>query len=159
MDSKLKSGPKDVFLHLLSIIALYGSAASFITLIFQYINVLLPDPLEGGYYVLSGAYSAIRFAISSLVVVFPVYILTSWYLNKIYGENPEKRDLRIRKWLVYFTLFAAGLIIMGDLVALINTLLGGELSLRFILKVLTIFFVSGSVFGYYIVDLKKNKSE
>lgn len=159
MDQKLKSGPKDVFLYLLSIIALYGSAGSFIALIFQYINILLPDPLEGGYYALTGSYGAIRFAISSLVVVFPVYILTSWYLNKIYAEYPQKRDLRIRKWLLYFTLFAAGLIIMGDLVALINKLLEGELTLRFILKVLTIFLVAGSVFGYYIVDLKKNKSE
>ena len=144
-----KSGPKDVFLHLLAIITLYGSAGAFIALIFQYINVLLPDPLEYSVYAVSGSYSAIRFAISSLVVIFPIYILSSWYLNKNYEENPEKRGLRIRKWLLYFTLFAAALIIMGDLVALINRLLEGELTLRFLLKVLTMAFVAGSGFGYY----------
>ena len=154
-----KSGPKDVFLHLLAIITLYGSAGAFITLIFQYINVLLPDVLEYSVYSVTGSYSTIRFAISSLVVIFPIYILSSWYLNKNYEANPEKRGLRIRKWLLYFTLFAAALIIMGDLVALINRLLEGELTLRFLLKVLTMAFVAGSVFGYYVVDLKKNKTE
>ena len=154
-----KSGPKDVFLHLLAIITLYGSAGAFITLIFQYINVLLPDALEYSVYAVSGSYGIIRFAISSLVVIFPIYILSSWYLNKSYEENPEKRGLRIRKWLLYFTLFAAALIVMGDLVALINRLLEGELTLRVLLKVLTMAFVAGSVFGYYFYDLKKYKVE
>lgn len=154
-----KSGPKDVFLHLLAIITLYSSAGAFITLIFQYINVLLPDALEYSVYTVNSSYSTIRFAISSLVVIFPIYIFSTWYLNKSYGESPEKRGLRIRKWLLYFTLFVAALIIMGDLVALINRLLEGELTLRFLLKVLTMAFVAGSVFGYYLIDLKKNKTE
>lgn len=154
-----KSGPKDVFLHLLAIITLYSSAGAFITLIFQYINIFFPDALEYSIYAVGSSYSTIRFAISSLVVIFPIYILSSWYLNKSYSENPEKRGLRIRKWLLYFTLFAAALIIMGDLVVLINRLLEGELTLRFLLKVLTMAFVAGSVFGYYFHDLKKYKTE
>jgi hypothetical protein len=44
-------------------------------------------------------------------------------------------------------------------VSLINTFLGGELTLRFFLKVLTVLFVAGSIGGYYIWDLKKFKSE
>ena len=72
---------------------------------------------------------------------------------------PEKRNLRIRKWLIYFTLFAAALIIIGDLVALIFSLLGGELTVRFLLKVVTIFFVAGSVFYYYLWDLRRHNIE
>lgn len=154
-----KTSPKDVFLHLLAIASLYTSAISFLVLIFQYINVLLPDPLEGNFYALSSAYNSIRWSIASLVVVFPVYILTSWFLDKGYRKSPSKRDLGIRKWLIYFTLFAAALIIIGDLVTLIFNLLGGELTLRFLLKVATVFFVSGSVFGYYFWDLRKYKTE
>ena len=156
MPTKQTTSPKDVFLHLLSIAALYTSAGSFIALVFQYINIYLPDPLAGDYY-LSGAYSTIRWSISSLIVVFPVYIWSMWYLNKLYKKSPDKKDLRIRKWLVYFTLFAAGLIIIGDLVALINNLLSGELTIRFLFKVLTILFVTGSVFGYYLWDIKSNR--
>lgn len=156
-ESLEKTGPKDIFLHLLAMITLYVSVASFIALIFQYINVLLPDLLEVNRYALTSAYRTIRFSISSLIVIFPLYIWTSWYLNKSYEAEPHKRNLRVRKWLIYFTLFAAALIIAGDLVALINNLLGGELTTRFTLKVLTILLVAGSVFGYYFWDIKRFK--
>lgn len=155
-----QTSPKDVFLHLLAIIALYASAISFVTLIFQYVNVLIPDPLEAqNYYSSDSSYSAIRWAIASLIVIFPVYILTGWHLNKSYAAVPEKRNLRIRKWLIYFTIFAAALIIIGNLVALIFNLLGGELTVRFLLKILSIFFVAGAVFYYYFWDLKRHQTE
>ncbi len=152
-----KTSPKDVFLHLLAIIALYASAGSFIALLFQYISIFFPDPLEFNAYAIASAYGAIRFNIASLVVVFPLYIWTSWFLNKSYLKNPSKRNLRIRKWLIYFTLFAAALIIAGDLVALINNLLSGELTARFLLKAAAVLFVAGSAFGYYFWDLKSNR--
>ena len=155
----IKASPKDVFLHLLSIVTLYTSGIAFITLIFQYINVIFPDVLASGSYYIRSAYSAIRWAISVLVVVFPAYILTSWFLEKSYQKNPEKRNLKIRRWLVYFTLFAASVIIIGDFATLIYSLLGGELTIRFVLKVLTIFAVSGAVFGYYFYDIYKHKTE
>jgi hypothetical protein len=155
-EPKQKTEPKDIFIHLLAIVTLYASAASFTTLIFQYINIFFPDVLQGDYF-RSGAYSIIRWSISSLIIVFPVYIFTSRFLNKSYDENPSKRNLRIRKWLIYFTLFAVALIIIGDLVALINNLLGGELTVRFSLKVLTILFVAGSIFFYYFSDLRRHK--
>lgn len=155
-----KTSPKDVFLHLLAIITLYTSAISFLVLIFQYVNVLFPDPVSpGGYYAVSNYYSRIRWSLSSLIVVFPVYVLTNWFLNKNYSANPAKRNLWIRKWLIYFTLFAAALIIIGDLVTLINNLLGGELTVRFLLKVLAVLFVAGSVFGYYLWDIRRFKTE
>lgn len=154
-----KASPKDIFVHLLAILTLYTSAASFIALIFQYINVLFPDPLEFNSYSLSSSYSIIRWSISSLIVVFPVYLLTSRFLNKEYAATPTKSRFLIRKWLIYLTLFAAALIIIGDLIALINNLLSGELTVRFLLKVLTVFFVAGSVFSYYLWELKKYKSD
>jgi uncharacterized membrane protein len=158
-EERIKAEPKDVFTHLLAIVALYFSAGSFMTLIFQYVNIALPDPLENGSSYLTGAYNLIRFAISSLIIIFPVYIFTTRFLNKSYEQNPLKRNLRIRKWLVYFTLFVTALVIIGDLVALINNLLGGELTVRFLLKVVTVFFVAASIFSYYFWELKKHKEE
>lgn len=147
-------------MHLLAIATLYTSAISFLVMIFQYVNVLLPDPLASdGFYNLTTAYSRIRWSISSMVIVFPVYILTTWYLNKSYAAAPPKSNLLIRKWLIYFTLFAAALIIIGDLVTLVYNLLGGELTLRFILKVLSVFYVAISVFMYYFWELKKYRTE
>ena len=149
-----KTGPKDVFLHLLSIIALYVAAGSFIALVFQYINVLFPDPLTSGYNYLASAYSGIRWSISVLIVVFPVYLWSIWFLNKNYALSPEKRELKSRKWLIYFTLFAAALIIIGDLITLIFNFLQGELSLRFFLKIIAVGVVAAVIFWYYLSELR-----
>jgi hypothetical protein len=152
-----KTSPKDVFLHLLSIVTLYTSATEFLVLLFQYINLAFPDVLEIGYR--DSAMGLIRWAIATLIVVFPVYLLTSRHLLKVYEKEPAKRNLRIRKWLIYFTLFTAALIVIGDLVTLINSFLQGDLTLRFVLKVFSVFFVAGSVFTYYFWDIKKHQTE
>lgn len=149
-----KSGPKDVFTHLLAIVTLYISAVSFGALIFQYIDRFFPDPLVDLYAYPSGA---IRWAIASLVVVFPVYVWLSWTLRRDEVRNPEKRELKIRKWLLYFTLFAASAVIIGDLIMLIYNFLGGDLSARFVLKILAVLFVALVVFGYYLWNLKSEQ--
>lgn len=143
--------PRDVFLHLLAIFTLYWSAVSFITLLWQYVNYFFPDVLR--YY---ADYTwPIRFAVSSLFIVFPIFILVSWYLNKIYMRESEVRESKVRKWLIYLTLFIASLVIIGDLVSIINTFLGGEIKARFILKALSVLFVAGLIFGYYLDDVRK----
>lgn len=159
-NTKPKSGPRDVFLHLLAIFTLYFSAIRFGALLFQYINIWLPDPLDqSNYYALSSAYSSIRLSIASLIVVFPTYVLVTRYLGKIYSADPAKLNLRTRKWLLYLTLFLAALVIIGALVTLVYNLLGGDLTWRFILKVLTVLFIAGPVFSYYLWDLRRHKDE
>ena len=150
-----KTGPKDVFLHLLSIIALYVSAGSFIALIFQYINLLIPDPVSSTIYSVRAAQSAIRFSLASFVVVFPVYIWSVWFLGKSYKSSPEKLNLRIRWWLLNFTIFLAAIVIIGDLVVLIFNLLQGELAVRFLLKVLAVLLVAAAILGFYFSELKR----
>ena len=154
VDKKSKTSPRDFFLNLLSIIALYVSATSFGILIFQYINILIPDALDftglG-----SGAYRAVRFPVASLFVLFPVYLWSVWFLEKEYKKKPEKREVPVRRWLVYLTLFVAAVAIIGDLVALVFTFLNGEITARFVLKILTILLLAGSVFYYYLSGLRK----
>lgn len=149
---EIKTSPKDFFLHLLAIATLYLSAVSFGTLTFQFINKFFPDPLAELY--AASFTGPIRWAIASLVIVFPTYVWVSWFLARDAARHPEKRELKIRKWLFYFTLFAAAVVIIGDLVLLIYNFLGGALSGRFILKILTVFFIAASVFGYYLWNLR-----
>lgn len=149
--------PRDVFLHLLAVVTLYWSAVSFITLLWQFINYFFPDILSEyyGYADFARSY-IIRFSVSSLIIVFPVFILVSWYLNKIYARESQVRESKIRKWLIYLTLFIASLVIIGDLIAVINTFLGGEIKVRFILKALSILLVAGVIFGYYLDDVRRS---
>mgnify|MGYP001559554581 FL=1 len=155
MDDQKKTGPRDVFTHLLAIIFLYVNVISFGTLLFQLINIQFPDTLAGEYG-MQYARTGVRWPIAILVIVFPLYIwLTSW-LQKDVATNPEKRDLKTRKWLLYFTLFLTTIVIVVDLVALIYQFLGGEVTGRFLLKVLTIFIIGAVVFIYYLWNLRRD---
>jgi hypothetical protein len=152
IEQKIKTSPKDFFLYVATMVALYTSVWAIISLLFQYINILFPDQLNG--YYRDPYSSAIRFAIASLVIIYPLYIYLTRVVNQDLRAHPEKRNMGIRKWLIYFTLFIGGVGIVGDLVALVNTFLGGELTVRFLLQVLTVFVVAGGVFLYYLNDLR-----
>lgn len=149
-----RNTPRDVFLHLLAVVTLYWSAVSFVTLLWQYINKFFPDVLD---YFPAGFNEPMRMSIASLLIVFPVFLAVSWYLNKIYSKEEIVRESKIRKWLIYLTLFIASLVIIGDLVTVINTFLNGEIKARFILKALSIIFVAGIIFWYYLDDVRKEK--
>lgn len=149
--AKPKTSPKDFFVWLGAMVALYVSVGSFIALLFRYIDVLFPDVVYGGYDPYSGG---IRFAIASLIVVFPLYFYLTQMIQRDLRADPEKRELGIRKWLIYITLFVAGVALAIDLVTVLYTFLGGELTNRFLLKALSIFAVIGGVFWYYFKDLK-----
>lgn len=148
--------PKDVFLHLLNILTFYLSVISFIQLYVQYISALFPDQLNFYY---MGAANAVRTFTSIMVIAFPVHVLTSWLLGKDLKENPQKREFKLRKWLVYFTLFVSAVTIIVDLIVLVNHFLSGELTIRFLLKVLVVLLTAVAVFGYYIWDLRRKDKE
>ena len=152
MTTTPKVTPKDFFLWLGAMIALYLSVGSFAVLIFEYIERLFGSNAILGYDPYSGA---IRFAIASLIVVFPIYLLLTRMLNQDIRHNPEKKDLWVRRWLVFLTVFAAGFGLVIDLVVLIHTFLGGEeLTTAFLLKVISLFILFSGVFYYYLQDIR-----
>src|SRR3989338_8993654 len=155
MSEVSKNLPRDTFLYLLAIITLVVVAVGFGMAVFNYIDFYFPD-LATDYYKSASSYeSPIRQAMAMLIVVFPVFLWVSRFLRKDVALHPEKKELRIRKWLLYLTLFAAALVIIGDFVTVVNNFLRGELTTRFVLKALTIFFISGSVFYYYLAQLRE----
>jgi hypothetical protein len=151
-----KVSPKHVFLHLFAIVLLYYTTVNFLVLLFQCINYWFPDALTQVNYYSSAANSElIRFALASLIIVFPAFIIASKFLRKSYALSPAVRDMRTRKWLLYFTLFVAALIMIGDLVGVILTFLNGEVTVRFILKAVAVLGTAGAIFYYYLRDLKQ----
>lgn len=147
----IKSTPREIFMYLLGVIALYVSSYSLISLLFNFVDGAIADPLNHYY----DPGSAMRWPLATLVIIFPVFFLVTWFLNKDISKDAQKADLRVRKWLVYLTLFLAALLIIGDLVALIYNFLGGDLTGSFIFKVLAVLLVAGSVFSYYLYDLRR----
>lgn len=69
-------------------------------------------------------------------------------------NDPARRASRVRRQLTYLTLFVAAAFIIGDLIALLNDLLSGELTVRLALKVLVVGAIAASLFLYYLRDLR-----
>ena len=153
IETKIKTAPKDFFVFIGAMAALYASAVSLINLLFEIINASFPDALSFSYDNFS---SGMRWSIASLIIVFPVYIFLSRFINKDLAANFLKKNLGVRKWLTYLTLFIAGVTIITDLILLINTFLGGEITTRFAFKILAVLIVAGTVFAYYLYDLKRD---
>ena len=65
----------------------------------------------------------------------------------------------MRRWLTYLTLFVAAAVLIGDVANLVYSLLGGELTVRFCLKVLTIGGIAGTAFWFYLSDLRRDERE
>jgi len=149
-----KTSAKDFFLHLGSIVALYVVAGNFINLLFRIINKAYPEMLTNGYYWSGG--SEISFPVATLIIVFPIFVLLTWFVNKTYMQDESKRHLSIRKWLTYITLFVAGVMLAGDLVMVLYKFLDGQdLTAAFLLKALVVLLVSGVVFGFYLQDIRE----
>lgn len=148
---KPKITPKDFFLWFGAMIALYVSVFSLLDLFFEYINRAFPDPLQGYVDPYSGS---IRFAIASLIVLAPVFLLLMRIIRSDIGAHPEKSELWVRRWALYFTLFVAAITVIVDLVTLVNTYLGGDVTMRFGLKVLVVFLVAGAGFLHFLADLR-----
>ena len=149
---------REAFMYLVLFTCLYISAFNFGALLFQFIERAFPDALRGTYGY-EGDLTAIRFSVSALIIAFPLYLWLSSLFAKAFAKDPAKRGSKIRKWLSYITLFIAASVIIGDLIALIFNLLGGELTMRFTLKVLAILLIAGMIFGYYLWDLRQDEKE
>lgn len=156
MENTKSNLPKDVFLHLLDIITFYLTVIGSIQLYLQYISLLFPDQLNFFY---SGLAGAVRTSSSILLIAFPVHMITAWLLGKDLKAMPEKREFKLRKWLTYLTLFVSAVTIIVDLIILVNHFLSGELTVRFLLKVLVVLMIAGAVFGYYVWDLRRKDKE
>jgi hypothetical protein len=148
----MENTAKNFALQLGSLITLYVSIGALITLLFGIITVQYPDQAS---YVWEhdSATSSIRFAIALLIVFFPSYIALTRFVNVI-RRSEQGMYLTLTKWLIYLSLLIGGGILLGDLVAILNSFLEGELTVRFLLKALTVFLVTGTAFSYYLLDVR-----
>jgi hypothetical protein len=151
-----RSTAKDVFLHLLSVGTLYVAVFSIIALLLECIDVKFPDPLDF-YYTVS--FDLIRQCMASLFVVWPAYILLAWLIGKDLAKTSSTHEGGIRKWLLYLTLFITSITILINLITLVSFFLNGEITTRFLLKVLVVLVVAGGVFAYYLWDLRRDPTK
>jgi hypothetical protein len=148
---------REAFVYLVLFSTLYVSAFSLGNLLFQLINRAFPDPSIDPAFALQVSREVIRWSISLLIVTFPVFALVSWRNDRALRANPTLRLSAVRRWLTYLTLFVAAGFLIGDVTGVVYNLLGGEITTRFALKVLTVGAIAGSVFGYLLSGVRREE--
>jgi hypothetical protein len=146
----------EMFIYLILFVALYLSAFSLGDLVFAFIERAFPDPLErqGD----TSLLQAIRTSLSVLVVAFPLFLFAFHHVTNAIARDPTKRGSQPRKWLTYGTLFIASVALICDVSTLVYNVLGGEFTVRFGLKVATVAILAGGIFGYFLVDMKRDEA-
>jgi len=154
-NSKNKLSPRFFFLSLGVLVTLITSVVAFLNLIFQTLEKKFPDVLNASYEYgySSWNYEGIRSAIATLIIVFPVFLVLSYFWRKASKANLGHIDEIIRKWMVYLILFIAGIVAIVDLVVLVKYFVSGEITLRFILKVVATLVVAKMVGVFYLTEM------
>jgi hypothetical protein len=145
---------RDAFLYLVLFTTLYMSAFHLGSLLFELINRAFPDPAQ---FRSGGLSTSIRWSVASLLVAFPVFLSMSIKIGHDVARQPVLRQSVVRRWLTYLTLFVAAVSLIIDLIILVDGVLGGEATARFMLKVLVAGVIAVVVFGYYLWDLRQDE--
>ncbi|MDB5244998.1 MAG: hypothetical protein JWN90_103, partial [Parcubacteria group bacterium] len=151
--SESRTTPKDFFLWLGAIIALYASIFSLITLLFEYINYTYPDPLAGYPDPYGGA---MRAAMATAIVLVPITLLLIRIIRSMTDSDPSKLHIWVRRWALVLTLFIASATVVVDLITLVTTFLGGEITIRFALKAAVILLAGIGIFLHFLADMRQS---
>jgi hypothetical protein len=150
-----RGGAREAFFHLLTFASLYATVIATVILYFHYIDRLFPDPaLAKAHRGERWELTAIRWSLAFVIVAFPVFLWLSRLLLREMRAHPERSWSAVRRWLTYLTLFVAAIALGGDVIALVFRLLEGELTVRFLLKVVVVLVIAGLAFAYYLLALR-----
>lgn len=146
-----RTTPKDFFLWLGAIIALYASIVSFLALIFQYVDLAFPDPLS---YSADPFSSGMRISMATLIVMVPLFLALLLIVRRDIVREPGKANIWARRWALVLTIFLASLTAAIDLITLLTTYLGGELTTHFALKASVVLLLAVLVCLHFLADYR-----
>lgn len=159
METTMKNSrltPRFFFISLGVIVTLITSVSSFLVLFFEALNNKFPDVINSvyqyGYY--SYNFESIRGSLATIIIFFPTFIYLSYLWIKESRSDIGRINMVLRKWMIYFILFLATLLVIIDLVTLVNYFISGEITIRFILKVIGVLIVGGLVDLFYSSKMK-----
>jgi hypothetical protein len=145
---------REAFLYGLLFVALSLSAYHLGMLIFRFVEQAFPLADR-----VASLREATRWPIAVLVVALPVFFYVSRLVNRDARLDPSRRASKSRSQMTYITLFVCASVVIGVLAGLVYNFLGGELTIRFILKSLTAAGIAAGVFGYYRRDIRIEPAE
>ena len=147
-----KVTPQFFFASLGVLASLVASVVSFLSLVFETLNHAFPDVLSGTY---SYDYESMRSSLAVLIILFPAFLILSRVWTKMSAGGLSRGDAAIKRWMIYLVLFLASLVVVIDLVTLVRYFISGEITVRFITKVIVMLGTSALLGGYYFRELSK----
>jgi hypothetical protein len=142
-----KGGAREAFLHLTAITCMYVAAVSLVLMLFNLVNLSIPDPVDG-YWEADWYRTSIRSSMSSLIVFFPLAVLFSWLIRRETSRGAITAGGAVERWLTYLTLFVIVMTVLIDGSTLIYLLLEGEMTTRVLVKGFILLAVVGVAFTY-----------
>jgi hypothetical protein len=147
---------KDAFFYLLAFITLGIWTIELGSLLFTSIDYTFPNPALDQ--TTSWSIRQVANELASIIVAFPLFLFVTRAIVRGLATQPERLESSVRKWLTYLALVITASVIIGDAVTFLAYFLRGDLTTRFVLKVLTVFAISGGVFAYYLDSLHRERS-
>lgn len=140
------------FEYAILFITLYVTSIALGSILNVFVDNAFPSPTSYG-----TPSFGISFQLASLIVAGPIFLWFFAALRKQIAKVPAVRNLKLRKNLIYITLFIAALIVIGDLIWNIYDMLSGNWSLNGLGHLLVVILIAGSIFAYFIMDVKEDR--
>jgi len=143
------------FLSLGVLISLIVSVVSFFNLAFEILDKKFPDVLNAIY---QYGYSSFQFEgartfLAMLIIMFPTFLILTYFWKKKENKGLGDNDQAVRKWLSYIVIFLSVLIAIIDLIILVRYFVSGEITIRFILKVIIALAGAKMVLYYFVPEI------
>jgi hypothetical protein len=145
------ASPRLTTLNLFFFIVLYITIFSTISILFTILDYNLPDgngQMRGMYYSSQPIADAIRGHLAAIFASAPLVYISARLLHKSMASSGQYlHSTRLK--LMNLSLLVAALFVLGNFISFIYYFLSGELSLRFVLKVLILTTTSAGVYYYF----------
>ncbi|MBV8344781.1 MAG: hypothetical protein JO190_07280 [Candidatus Eremiobacteraeota bacterium] len=139
---------RDAFYYLLNFITLGFWTVALGQIFYRLIDHWLPDPTA------STTYGSLRddlaWQVAIVIVAFPAFVYVHSLIARELRSRPDLYESGVRRWLTYLTLVVAAIVVLTDAAWVIEALIRGELTLRFVLESLVLLVIGGGVFWYYL---------
>jgi predicted cation transporter len=140
---------RDAFFYLLNFITLGFWTVALGQIFYRLIAYRLPDPAQSATY-----YGSLRddiaWQLATVIVAFPTFVYVHSLIARELRKRSDLYESPVRRWLTYLTLVVAAIVVLTDAAWVIEALIRGELTLRFILDSLVLLVIGGGVFLYYL---------
>lgn len=139
---------RDAFYYLLNFITLGFWTVALGQIFYRLIAYWISDSAASPYY--GSLRDDIAWQVATVIVAFPVFLYVHAIIQRELRSRTDLYDSAVRRWLTYLALVIAAIIVLTDAAWVIEALIRGELTLRFILDALVLLVLGGGVFVYYI---------